>query len=917
MRITSLQRGTWRALGSALASLPLAALALLTSSAQALQCDNLLFPGRSYETETPFDVVLGDLNGDGQLDMVAASEYSDGMTVRLGLGDGTFGPRSFYDTGNFPVAVNLGDMDGDGDLDVVVTNTGMFSRDVRIMLGVGDGTFVGGPAYSTGYAAMATAIGDLDGDGDFDVVTTISYNNELLVMLGNGDGTLTVGASVYMGGAGGSVRSIALADLDGDGRLDAVTSNQWGFTASVLMGNGDGTFGANTDYPVGVQSWPGSGLSGLGLGDVNGDGNIDLAVACERDDAVSVLLGAGDGSFGSEVQYPTGDYPNDLALVDLDADGILDVLTANHVSHDVSVLRGLLGGTFVAPAAYTVGTEELSLAVGELDGDGNLDVVVASFTDMDVAVLLGAPGGTFWAPRSYSVTSGLSSAGAVELADFDADGDLDMVTSNGPNNATLSVLQNTGSGTFGAALVHDLATPGEHGTHDVKSGDVDGDGVLDLVTVFWSGAVGVHLGNGDGTFATAVVYPSSGYQFGTALALGDLDGDGDLDIAATSGSPELGASGVWWLLGNGDGTFAGGAYQELNALPSRSRDLALGDVDGDGKLDLVVTGYSTNAVTAAPDGLLYVMLGTGLGTFSAPLSYTAVMGSLPAGGSEYHAAWSVSLGDIDADGDLDAVVINRPRYSPPFGRNAAVTMIGAGDGSFVATTSLPVGTGPTSAALADLDGDGWLDLAVVSAWDPSGYIKTEKVGVSFGSSSGFSEQLFYAAGDSPVDVAVGDLDGDGLMDLTTLNWYDKQASVLLSRCSSASSFDAYCTALPNSVGSGALISGVGTSSVAANDMGLNVTGAIPFQPGLFYMGPNQIAVPFGNGMRCVGGGTHRLAVVLPDMAGDVSFALDNTLAAGGGVITPGSTWNFQLWYRDPSVGVGFNLSNGLAVAFVP
>ncbi len=126
----------------------------------------------------------------------------------------------------------------------------------------------------------------------------------------------------------------------------------------------------------------------------------------------------------------------------------------------------------------------------------------------------------------------------------------------------------------------------------------------------------------------------------------------------------------------------------------------------------------------------------------------------------------------------------------------------------------------------------------------------------------------------------------------------------------------YCVTTPNSMGSGAVISSNGATSLAANAFELEVTGAIPNQNGIFFYGPTQVSVAFGNGLRCVGGSVQRLPVVAADFLGDVTYSVDFANLPSGGAILPGSTWNFQFWYRDPAAGgAGFDLSDALSVTF--
>ena len=182
--------------------------------------------------------------------------------------------------------------------------------------------------------------------------------------------------------------SVALGDLNGDGKPDLATANSGANTVSVLLGNGAGAFRAETDY--GTGSYPRS----VAIGDLNGDGKPDLATANTFDNTVSVLLGNGDGTFGANSDYGTGIYPYSVAIGDLNGDGKPDLAVANYGANTVSVLLGNDEGTFGVKTDYGSGTYTRSVAIGDLNGDGKPDLATAnSRTTTMVTVLLNTGGG--------------------------------------------------------------------------------------------------------------------------------------------------------------------------------------------------------------------------------------------------------------------------------------------------------------------------------------------------------------------------------------------------------------------------------------------------------------------------------------------------------------------------------------------
>jgi FG-GAP-like repeat/FlgD Ig-like domain/FG-GAP repeat len=231
----------------------------------------------------------------------------------------------------------IADLDGDGKQDLVVGSSG--SESVAILLGNGDGTFAAKSDINV--VSGPVAVGDLDQDGRPDLV--VAVNGNLRVMPGNGDGTFGAGTDfpAFPGGVPGI--SIAIADLNQDGRPDlaATDENSQAFAVDVLLGNGVGTFGASHPYATGRLP-----LS-LAIEDLNGDGRLDLALVNAADSTISVLLGNGDGSFGTKRDYFTGGFPSSIAIGDVNRDGRPDLAVANRYSSLISVLLNTGGVRYI------------------------------------------------------------------------------------------------------------------------------------------------------------------------------------------------------------------------------------------------------------------------------------------------------------------------------------------------------------------------------------------------------------------------------------------------------------------------------------------------------------------------------------------------------------------------------------------
>jgi hypothetical protein len=347
-------------------------------------------PGGSY----PWGIAIADLNADGSLDVVVANANSGTVGVLLGNGHGWFEPPLTYDSSGNPVSVAIDDVNGDGIPDIVVATSANGDCGIRVLLGNGDGTFRGAVTYGSSAVcgAQSVVLADLNGDGKLDVAVSLSGN--IAVLLGNGDGSFQSAVTHGWGGGGGTSwgpSSLAVADVNRDGKLDlvAATGNSnypYGHgTAGVLLGNGDGTFEPAVDYDSGggLDSYAYS----LAVADLNGDGKPDIAVTntCifSLCGTVGVLLGNGDGTFQAAVSDgPGGLQPRSVVIADVNTDGKPDLVVANECASytctagTVGVLVGNGNGTFQPAVAYSSGGLALGAAVADVNGDGKLDVVV-------------------------------------------------------------------------------------------------------------------------------------------------------------------------------------------------------------------------------------------------------------------------------------------------------------------------------------------------------------------------------------------------------------------------------------------------------------------------------------------------------------------------------------------------------------
>ncbi len=588
---------------------------------------------------------------------------------------------------------------------------------------------------------------------------------------------------------------------------------------------------------------------------------------------------------------------------------------------------GLLGlVTLVAPAAaqtptvkpgwpVTVpGASVNGVLLANLDADADLEVVVASGSaggagqlnafDPDGSVVPGWPfpliDGNFAAPAFGDIDGDGEGEVVVTTFFFGIGGDLVAVNADGSPVPGFPL--SFGGTIKGAALA-----------------DLDGDDDLEIVVGFNSGGIGtVYALQGDGSVMPG--WPRTlDTVLGAAASIGDLDDDGVPEIFIPSYEQVFGF--------RPDGTQLPGFPFDPGNEFINYNTITLVDLNGDGDGELVM---ATSDSFVDNPGAVWVVEHTGVVAPGWPRPTNSAIWAPPA------------VADIDGDGSLD-VALGDQLLSPN-----PVNRMYAWDKDGVALPGFPVlglDAVHNQTTIADVDGDGEVELLYDSNVFGQGYYALNHDGTPVagwplpvtspsGSTSGsFNMQLSVADvdGDGLLDIAgCGGRINDGLTDVflwsTTAAWDEDLAPVAThmygpTRAGVAVALDdgsigtGYCTSTPNSTGSAATIDAFGSTSFTTNDLTL-VAGPVPATPGLFYYGPTQGQVPFGNGFRCVGGQLSRLSVSVPS-GGVMTTAVDLlTPPTANGQITPGSVWNFQAWFRDPAGGgAGFDLSDAVEVTF--
>jgi hypothetical protein len=341
--------------------------------------------------------------------------------------------------------------------------------------------------------------------------------------------------------------------------------------------------------------------------------------------------------FEPVVTYPVGNAPRNLAVADVNNDGKIDVLTANQNSSTVGVLLGNGNGTFQASATYSAGAgnNPHDIAVADVNGDGKPDVLTANYGSNSAGVLLGNGDGTFQAATVYATSAVNGRPVGIAVADVTGDGKPDLLTANS-YGYSVSLFAGTGTGTFQAPVSYSFGTTSA--PLDVVVADINGDGRPDVLAAnAGNNTVGTLVNLGSGNFQPAIYPVGTGASFVPyGLAVGDVNGDGRPDVVTAN----QGNSTVSLLLNNGPAFPAFGRAVSFQDSGS-PENIALADINADGRADLL---------TANPgDAAVGVLLADGTGAFQPLARYSAGAGSAPYG---------IMVADVNGDGRPDVLTSN-------------------------------------------------------------------------------------------------------------------------------------------------------------------------------------------------------------------------------------------------------------------
>ncbi|UPT70464.1 MAG: VCBS repeat-containing protein [Flavobacterium sp. JAD_PAG50586_2] len=705
--------------------------------------EQVVIDGSRY-VQSPNGVTSADFDGDGDKDVLASS-YFGNKVVWLENLDGTGNDVALHlisSTVQAPWGVYTADLDGDGDMDALAAS--FSSSTVTWYENTdGQGTFVQKQAMYAFQAQLVIAA-DMDNDGDKDLIWA-SKSDGTIKGFKNTDGLGNFGDSFNVENNVSSVQSIYPADIDGDGDQDILSCYTIdGGSQGVTWYRNNGT-GSNYGSRILISNAV-SNTNSVYAGDLDGDGDMDVASASGVDDKIAWYKNLdGLGTFGTQqVLTLTADGAQVVRITDVDADGDKDVVFGSNTDKKIGWFNNLDGqGNFSSEILIGQNTGDIrDIYFSDMDADGDLDFLTAG---LDIRLFNNTNNtGSF---TSSILTKSIDGGRVVSVDDLDGDGDKDIAVASYWDDKISWYRNLDGQGNY--YNTQTIISTDLNGATSVRIGDVDGDGFKDVLATAYLDNTVVWFRNTDGLGHFAAPQSiDTNLNYASKVYLSDIDNDGDMDVFAIGTTRT-----VWYENLDGVGGFS--AQQTIDNINNFAMfDMDFGDLDGDGDLDISVAGNY---------GMLRYINLDGQGTF----------GTRQILENNTYKAFSTKIADFDGDGDNDLV------YIGDIGQTSSNSYLGwsknlNGLGSFgpiqIISTLFSY---PKSVIVADLDNDGDKDIASASAGTGTNsriawYENTDGLG-------GFAntQQIISQSSYSPNNLVASDIDDNGTLDIVAATEDDK------------------------------------------------------------------------------------------------------------------------------------------------
>ncbi len=768
-------------------------------------------------------VCVTDLDGDGKPDMVITNQGSNTISVFRNTGVNT-GTVSFtkvdYEAGNGPFDICIGDLDGDGKKDVAVTNFNSGnSSHVSIFRNtstIGAISFADKIDLETGSGSIGLAIGNLDNDDKPDLVVASGNSGTISIFKNTSSSPGFVSFAPKIDYTSFDHPDyVSINDLEGDGKPDLIVSNFSSSSLSILKNTSSGSsisFASKVDYPAGT--YPGE----TSVGDLDADGRPDIAFTNSTSNTVSILKNLStDGtiSFGEKIEYTTAANPGTVSITDLNGDGKPELAVSNESDPFVSIFtnESLTGNIrFSEKVDFFISFGSTSVSIADLDLDGKPDLVLSNLYS-GVTMLrnrVNEPTITLITPnpasagatvnikgRNFSTASTVDFGGTPAtsfqiLADSNitavlgtgTTGSLNVTNAYGTGSAYFVVIPTFSSFSPSSGPVGTTVTiKGSNFSPVIYSNIVYFGAVQAVVTAATNSTLTVTVPAGatyqpitvttNGLTVSSqqpfsITFPSTQEEFNPSsftiktdftrsnspynIAAADVDGDGKTDIAAVNTGNKI-------SIFRNTGEKGTVLFDEKIDFPADNQPVGLcfSDIDGDGKPDVVVPNYGSNSVS-----VLKNVSYPGTISFTTRFNFTA--GVNPQ---------DVASADLDGDGKPDIAIVNYTDNTLSILKNLAPTPYN-GSITFSSKVDYPTGVNPYKVSIADIDGDGKPEVVVLNkgSYTVSVYKNTSTLG-----SISFAAKIDYVTDSFPQSIAVADMNGDGKYDIIVSNFSPSRLSV--------------------------------------------------------------------------------------------------------------------------------------------